>query len=289
VRASSQSGQSGRVAADEIHPRVGATALGAALMRAQESVQPDALIKDPYAAAFVAAAPRPFDDIPDPDGELAKLEAAFRADVAIRTRFFDDFVTTACTSGIRQVVLLAAGLDARAFRLPWPPGTHLFEIDLPDVLDFKDAILGRERAHSRCKRRVMPIDLRDDWPAALLHAGFRPSEPTAWTAEGLLAYLTPEDVLRLLDRVGRLSAVHSELAFEDARTSDDSVLAQASELASMDEVAPMWHDGTGVDAVGWLDEHEWSVSKHGRDLLARRYGRDPGPTTAGFVTATLMG
>ncbi len=263
---------------DDARARVSATALGAALMRAQESGQPDALFEDPYAAAFVAAAPRPFADIPDPDGALARLEADFRVDVALRTRFFDDFVTAASANGIRQVVILAAGLDTRAFRLGWPAQTRLFELDRPDVIAFKDAVLTREHARPHCRRLVVPVDLREDWPAELVASGFDGAEATAWAAEGLLVYLPPEAVARLFDAVSRLSAARSELAFD--------VASAREHLPSMSRVTSLWHDATATDAIGWLEAHDWNTEAHDRDALARRYGRAPRPTMASFVTAT---
>jgi methyltransferase (TIGR00027 family) len=262
---------------------VGETALGAALMRAQESARPDALFDDPYAAAFVAAAPRAFDDIPDPDGRLAELESAFRADVAIRTRFFDDFVTSAGARGVRQVVLLGAGLDTRAFRLDWPTGARVFELDLPGVLAFKDLVLEQEGTTPRCERSTVSVDLRDDWVDALVQSGFDVEAPSAWCAEGVVAYLTRDEAVTLFEAVTRLSARGSELAFEHASTSDDSALAEVSALPSMSDVASMWHDAS-ADVAARLRERGWAISTHDRADLVRRYRRTPGPTTAEFVT-----
>jgi O-methyltransferase involved in polyketide biosynthesis len=156
---------------------VGETALGAAMMRARESLRPDRLFDDPYADAFVAAAPEAFADGPaDSDnGALAALEAAFSSAVVVRTRFYDDYLLAACAAGCRQVVLLAAGLDTRAFRLNWPDRVRLFELDLPEVLAFKEGVLARRRAAPRCARTALPVDLREDWPAQLTDAGFEPS------------------------------------------------------------------------------------------------------------------
>src|SRR5919106_1775100 len=150
---------------------VGETAVGAAMMRSDESARRDRLFDDPYAAAFVAAVPDAFADGPEPgDPEIAALTDAFRAHVAIRTRFYDDYLRTACARGCQQVVVLAAGLDARAFRLNWPAGVRLFELDLPEVLAFKDGVLAELRATPRCTRITVSIDLRDEWPIALTDA-----------------------------------------------------------------------------------------------------------------------
>lgn len=274
-------------AGDEGSIDVGATALGAALMRAQETAQPGALIHDPLAAAFIAASGRPFEDVPDLDGQLAHLETAFRADVAIRTRFFDDYATHAGSVGTRQFVLLAAGLDTRAFRLDWNEGTHIFELDLPGVLNFKDSVLQQERAKPGCFRTVVKVDLRDDWSGKLLRAGLRTDMPTAWIAEGVFAYLNPEEIVRLLDAVTALSAPGSELAFEQASTTDNSVLAQASAVTSMDQVSSMWRDHPTASLTEWLHAHRWNIVIHDRAAIARRYQREPGATTSHFVTAAL--
>jgi methyltransferase (TIGR00027 family) len=268
---------------------VGATALGAAMMRAQETARNDALIHDPYASAFVAAARRPFEHIPDPDGRLAQLEDVFRADVALRTRFIDDYVDAAANRGVRQFVLLAAGLDTRAYRLAWPERSRLYELDIPEVLDFKDAVLRDVGAVTRCQRFALHADLRENWPAVLEQSGFQREERTAWVAEGLLAYLPPDALGRLFDAIDVLSDSESELAFEVPSTSDDSVLAQASDLPSMESVASMWHGDVVANTQQWLDEHNWTAVVHDRNVLSRRYKRDFNQTKANFVIATLTG
>lgn len=131
--------------------------------------------------------------------------------VVARTVFLDELVIAACADGARQVVLLGAGFDTRAFRLPWPPGVRCFELDTQDVLDSKQQVLTAQHAVPGCERITISGDLRDDWPAALRAAGLRPDEPTAWVAEGLLVYLSPDDVDQLLDRVTDLSAPGSRL------------------------------------------------------------------------------
>ena len=160
---------------------VSETALGAAEMRAEESLRADRLFDDPYAAAFVAAAPPLFPDLPSiaDDPALAALKDAFVAEIAIRTRFYDDFLFAACAAGCRQVVILAAGLDTRAFRLDWPAGVRVFELDLPAVFSrSREAGLdggATTRAGIRASRRR--DDLREDWRAHLTDAGFAEREP----------------------------------------------------------------------------------------------------------------
>src|SRR5207302_7811291 len=110
--------------------------------------------------------------------------------VIVRTRFLDDLLADAWLGGCRQVVILGAGLDTRAFRLSWPPESHCFELDLPPVLAFKDDVLRRPAVTPDCERVVVPADLLADWRPALLEAGFRPTEAAVWIAEGLLIYFS---------------------------------------------------------------------------------------------------
>jgi methyltransferase (TIGR00027 family) len=260
------------------------TALGAAEMRAEESARPDRLFDDPYASAFVTAAPPLFPDIPSisDSAELAALIEASIAEVAIRTRFYDDYLSAACASGCHQVVLLAAGLDARAFRLNWSTGVQLFELDLPEVFAFKEKVLRQQRAESKCTRSAVAVDLREDWPARLTAAGFEPKAATAWLAEGLLPYLANDDALRLLTAVGELSTGGSQLSFEY----DDSTLSQARAMPGMQEVASMWRGGLNEDPEAWLTRHDWQVRTYPRAGLAVTYGRELSQSaTGGFLTA----
>jgi methyltransferase (TIGR00027 family) len=206
---------------------VGRTALGVAYVRAQESRRRDRLFDDPYAQAFVDAAP---DSLPATRDEAERrlsgmmtLGAVFGWHAIIRTRFFDDYLTEACHAGCSQVVLLAAGLDTRAFRLGWPEGTRLFEIDLPDVMSFKHRVLADQSALPRCQRMVIAADLREAWPAHLVAGGFDPLSATAWLVEGLLIYLSADEATRLLTDITVLSAPGSHLAFEHGSIADSAV------------------------------------------------------------------
>lgn len=147
---------------------VGKTALGVAMVRVHESRRADRLFEDPYAEAFLQAAPATFDTeqrAAARGGDMASWGVAFWSHAVIRTRFFADYLIKAAGDGIRQLVLLAAGLDTRAFRLPWPDGVRLYELDLREVLRFKDRVLAARTAIARCERTVVPVDLREDWPA----------------------------------------------------------------------------------------------------------------------------
>jgi methyltransferase (TIGR00027 family) len=262
---------------------VGETAVGAALMRAEESERPERLFEDPYARAFVDAAPPIFPDGPVDDPAIEALAEAFRDQVAVRTRFSDDAVSAACDSGCRQVVLLGAGLDARAFRLgglDGPSGVRLFELDRPPVLAFKQRVLDAAGATPRCERVVVPVDLADDWATALVDAGFSTGQPTVWTAEGLLAYLSSADAAALLTSVDRMSAPGSRLVLENANLADDALLGRARDLLAAGGIDDLWPGGFDGDAAAWLRGLGWDVRLHEGATVAARYGRS-GPGVSG--------
>jgi methyltransferase (TIGR00027 family) len=195
---------------------VGATATMAAAARAIATRADGSLIDDPFAEPLVRAVGIELltrlaaGELP-PD-ELVGREAIDGA--MVRTKFYDDFFLAATNAGLTQVVILASGLDSRAYRLPWPAGTVVFEVDQPPVVEFKTRALAALGAAPTADRRVAAVDLRDDWPAALRAAGFDPGRPTAWSAEGLLGYLPPDAQDRLLDTITALSAPGSRVATE---------------------------------------------------------------------------
>ncbi|MBN9746451.1 SAM-dependent methyltransferase [Amycolatopsis sp. A1MSW2902] len=258
-------------------PPVGKTAVGVAGLRALESGRPDRLFDDPYAGAFFHAGRAIFEG----RERHHELGMVFAHQVAIRTRFFDDFV-----SGGTQTVLLAAGLDARAFRLDWPDGARVFEVDLPDVLAFKETVLSGKGARPRCQRTTVPVDLRDDWVAALKNNGFDPDQPTVWLAEGLLVYLSRDEAERMLTAVTELSAPGSRVSFEHRPDGDqDGLLERARQFGS--EVTALWRGGLAGDAPNWLAEHGWRPETVTVAELSVQYGREPlHHTRGGFVTAT---
>jgi methyltransferase (TIGR00027 family) len=196
---------------------VGATAT---MVAAQRALSSDAgLIDDPFAAPLVRAVGIDVytrlvnGEIPVTDGTDFDPARMARG-MAVRTRFYDRFFVDATRSGIRQAVILAAGLDARAYRLPWPQGTVLYEVDLPEVIEFKTSTLAKLGAEPTVERRTVAVDLRDDWPAALQEAGFDPQSPSAWSAEGLVVYLPPEAQDALFGSITALSAPRSQVASE---------------------------------------------------------------------------
>ncbi len=223
---------------------VGATATMVAAARAIATKGDTALIDDPFAEPLVRAVGVEFFDRWI-DGELAAADVDDHDSgwklthmpdaMAVRTRFFDAFFREATDAGIRQAVILASGLDSRAYRLAWPAGMTVFEIDQPSVIEFKTAALAQLGAAPTADRRPVAVDLRDNWPKALIDAGFEPGRPTAWIAEGLLGYLPPEAQDRLLDNITALSADGSRLASE--------ALPDMSEL-NTDEVTEMMRRAT---------------------------------------------
>jgi methyltransferase (TIGR00027 family) len=226
-----------------------------------------------------------------PPGEPTALGAIFQARVAIRTRFYDDYLLATCAAGCRQVVLLAAGMDTRGYRLDWPPGTRLFEIDQPDVLAFKNAVLTTRDAVPRCHRVARAADLRQDWAGVLLDSGLRPSERTAWLAEGLLIYLTAEEADHLFATITGLSAPGSTIAFEYTDyLSDDagtSPISYARTMPGMSRITALWKGGLGAETPDWLGRHGWRVQTHSIGPAAASYHRSvPGRARGGFLTAT---
>ena len=269
-----------RFVSESVTGSVGETAVGAAMMRARESARPDRLCDDPYAAMFVAALPPIFPDGPtaEDDPGVAALEAAFADVVAVRTRFFDDFVCEAVAAGCRQVVLPGAGLDCRAFRLDLPDGCQVFEIDMPGVLEFKAGVLAAAEARPRCVRRTVAADLQTpDWAAPLLDAGFQRSQPGAWVLEGVLPYLSGQAARQLLETIGALSRPGSQIALDHPGGPDDPVLSRARSMASMDDITSLWQGGLTSDVVPWLAGHGWEpevvhgvtvATQHGRSVTA---------------------
>jgi methyltransferase (TIGR00027 family) len=277
---------------------VGFTALAAAGCRAIETLRDPALIQDPYAAAFVRAASVP---VPVPaTPQAADADATFPWSltgtyVAVRTRYFDDYMASAIADGIEQIVIMAAGLDTRAFRLDWPSGTTLFELDVPLVLGFKDRVLGEVGATARCTRRAVATDLREDWPAALGGAGFDPSRPAAWLAEGLLLYLPDSAKAVLLGRVDEESASGSLLAVEqvviEASRAGNAAYTQAARRTTSDieiDMDALWAEDHGYDPVSWLRASGWQADVTSLVSAARSYGRPLPPGAPEGMLGSLL-
>lgn len=265
---------------------VGATATLVAAARAAASRETEPLIDDPFAEPLVRAVGVDFfikmagGDIPGPDDQTAMGVTRMTDNMAVRTKFFDEFFLGAAGAGVRQAVILASGLDSRAYRLDWPAGMVVYEIDQPEVIAFKTQTLAEQGAVPTCERRTVAMDLRNDWAGALREAGFDPQAPTAWSAEGLLGYLPPDAQDRLLDTITDLSAPGSRVAIDSAPPSDPEEQEQSRK--KMEAIAAHWRE-TGFDldfgnlvylderneATAYLAGHGWQVSAAPvNDLLA---------------------
>jgi len=267
----------------DIVTSVGLTALGVAAARALETHREDRLMSDPFAAAFVKAADAPA-PMPTSPEEVAQLpddsiwaQAKMEDYMGVRSRCFDDFFAAAGEAGVRQVVILASGLDARAHRLDWAAGTTVFEIDQPKVLEFKQTVLDGLGAAPKCGHRPVPIDLREDWSSALTEAGFETEVPTAWLAEGLLPYLPPDAEQQLLTTIDRLSTFGSRLAVEDfndvRRLFEDEDLADFGQEWGLD-MRDLLHSDDRPEAPDVLRGLGWKTEVEGAEAKARGYGRD---------------
>ena len=231
---------------------VGATATMVATSRALASQGPEPLLDDPFAAPLVRAVGlAPFVRILDGDVDLEDdptLNRKTRTEqMTVRTRFFDEFFISAAEAGVRQAVILASGLDTRAYRLPWPDGTTVYEIDQPQVIEFKTGTLAGLGATPTAELRTIAIDLREDWPAALRAGGFDVDQPTAWSAEGLLPYLPSDAQDRLFDNITALSAAGSQLATE--HVSDPNAFSRER----VQSISERWQRvGFNLDAIRTL-------------------------------------
>jgi methyltransferase (TIGR00027 family) len=296
----------------DIATSVGATAVMVAAARAAETDKDNPLIRDPYAKVLVAAAGTGIWEfmldnefvakVADSDPEVAAVVEHMGSYQAVRTHFFDEFFTAAAGAGIRQIVILASGLDSRAYRLPWPAGTTVYELDQPKVLEYKAATLNQHGATPKAPRREVPIDLRFDWPKALREAGFDPSVPTAWLAEGLLMYLPADAQDRLFEEVTELSAAGSRISAETVgihaadrrermRERFERLAAQFGIDDTLDVGELTYEDPDRADVAVWLDEHGWQSTAVTSQDEMRRLGRaveladTDGDSFATFVTA----
>jgi methyltransferase (TIGR00027 family) len=285
---------------------VGATATMVATSRAMASRGPEPLLDDPFAEPLVRAVGlAPFVRILDGDTSLESdpmLNRKTRTEqMTVRTRFFDDFFTNAAASGIKQAVILASGLDTRGYRLPWGDGVVVYEIDQPEVIEFKTRTLSDLGATPTAELRTVAIDLREDWPAALRAQGFDPSRPTAWSAEGLLPYLPADAQDRLFDNIAALSAPGSQLATEhvpDPNAFTNERLQQISErwrTFGFDlNASDLFYVGDRAVVADYLTEHGWQVDAHpAKELYARNGCQFPEESTMAvfgemsYVNATL--
>lgn len=255
----------------DINSSVGVTALAVAASRAGETARPDGMISDPYAAVFLAAAA----ELPNhPDG-YQSIAATLQPYLAVRTRFFDRFFADATEAGVEQAVILASGLDARPWRATMPPRT--FEIDLPLVLEFKRQVLRDAGARPGGEHTPVAVDLREDWGAALIDAGFSPKLRTAWLAEGLLPFLPSAAQEGLFAVVDKLSAPGSVIAAEQfletmRNFADVPAMVEAVDKLGVD-VPDLIFDEDPIDAAAWFAERGWPSEQFDSADVAVTYGR----------------
>jgi len=272
---------------------VGATATMVAAGRALASKEANPLIHDPYAEPLVRAVGIDFftklvdGDIPTTDVDDGDAAALITGAMAVRTRFFDDFFLEATSSGVQQAVILASGLDSRAYRLSWPDGTVVYEIDQPKVIEAKTAAMTGIGATPTAERRAVAVDLRDDWAEALRGAGFDATKPAAWSAEGLLVYLPPEAQDRLFDEITALSAPGSRLSTEYHPDSGASLGERANALGDAwrahgfdVKLSDLFYDGERKPVIDYLTALGWQVHARTRPEVFAHYGREFPDTSA---------
>ena len=249
-----------------------ATARWIAAVRADETRRPDRLLDDPWAAALAG-----------PEGEnwlRARAGSPALADMIIRACFFDDFLRrVTATSGVRQVVLLGAGLDTRGYRLSWPDRVQVFELDQPEVLDHKQGILDGADAKPGCARRAVGVDLTGRWAAALLDAGFDPRALSCWLAEGFLFYLPGERIARLLDEVTALAHAGGWLGFDIVNSATLTHTLTQPWIDMQARLGAPWL-GTLDDPAAFLAERGWEATLTQLGEPGANYGRWPFPVLA---------
>jgi methyltransferase (TIGR00027 family) len=237
-------------------PHITTTARWAAAQRARESQRSDRLFSDPLALPLAGQEGVTALELSE---KVNPRHEETAANIAIRVKFLDDFVMKLVSENIRQVVMPAAGMDARAFRLAWPAGTTLYELDHSELMEVKEAILTQEGAEPRCRRVVVGTDLTQDWTLLLKQAGFSPAEPSIWIAEGLLYYLSEDAVHRLLQQVSELAANGSGLGADLVSQSTLTSPWLQAALSQMEKSGFGWKFGTDnpeqlFGSYGWNAE-----------------------------------
>jgi methyltransferase (TIGR00027 family) len=288
----------------DIVSSVGYTALLVAGWRALHAVSDHPLVRDDYANYFIAASADPFLNGALANPGTSEGAVTFPRLYGVQTRFFDDFFVAAGDAGIRQAVIVAAGLDSRAYRLEWPASTTVFEVDLPKVLEFKSRVLREHGAEPRARRVEVAADLRTDWSRALEAAGFDVESPSAWSVEGVLPYLTDEAQNALFTRISGLSAPRSRIAIGALGTRLDRERLAALEadhpgvnMSGDVDFSALTYE-TKADTAESLTAHGWTVEPVRNTLeLQAGYGMTPpevdvkidGFMHSQYITATRSG
>jgi methyltransferase (TIGR00027 family) len=230
-----------------------------AALRARESERPDRLFTDPYASRLAGA-----------EGFRLLAEFGDNSTIAVRTKFLDDRLSRLRPA---QLVIVAAGMDSRAYRLSALADTVTYELDRPEVLRLKESLID---APPVGVRRSVGVDLAGEWRPSLLAAGFDAGRPTTWVVEGLTQYLRGEDVERLLDGITPLSAPGSQLLVDVV---GQSLLDSAAMRPMLDRFAALdmtWRWGTD-DPESLLGRRGWSCEVSLIGSVGTDYGRWPYP------------
>jgi methyltransferase (TIGR00027 family) len=287
----------------DIVSSVGYTALLVAGWRALHAISAEPLVRDEYAKHFITASADPYLTGLLADPGTSEGAAVFPRLYGVQTRFFDEFFLSATEGGIRQAVIVAAGLDSRAYRLKWPSSTTVFEVDQPKVLEFKVNVLAGQAAEPTAQRKGVAADLRDDWSIPLRAAGFGPHNPTAWSLEGVLPYLTGDAQDSLFTRIDHLSVPGSRLAIgalgshlnNDQLSALEPIYPGLNLSGDVDFSALTYNDEDKTSPAEWLAEHGWTVDPVRSSLeLQAGYGRIPpdvdvqidGVLRSRYITAT---
>ncbi|MER6271144.1 SAM-dependent methyltransferase [Streptomyces sp900105755] len=267
---------------------VGQTALFTAWMRQLESERPDALFRDPLAAAMLSVLSEDpvLADVAEVIKQTHNSARGFPAYFAVRTRFFDDEILAGVRGGIRQVVTLAAGVDGRTVRLDLPAGTRWFEVELPEMTMFKDALIENSGLPLTCERLGVVADLREDWQSALRTAGFDPGQPTVWLIEGLLMYLNDTAGEALIAGLTELSAPGSRLMLEHLKA---AMLEEEGRPVRerVEEQGAKWLSARD-DLAEWLGSHGWRTQVYAGDDARIGHGRTVAPLPACWLATAAL-
>jgi methyltransferase (TIGR00027 family) len=247
---------------------LGTTARWTAAIRAKETERQDALIKDPWAAALAGK-----------EG-MAWIEERTEESVLpilLRTRYFDDFLQRiAAENDLRQIVLMAAGMDTRAYRLSWPENTRLYELDQPAVLQTKGEILRAVDAVPSCERVSIEVDLSGPWEEKLIQVGFVPEELSGWLLEGFLFYLPTSALSPIFDTINHLTSIGSWMGFDIVNSITLTHPLTRHWVEMQAKSGAPWL-GTMDDPIGYLAGLGWSASLTQAGQEDAHHGRWPFP------------